>query len=83
MAMYSDPTIHCVYVESPYSSDTSEGRNDRIEYARKAMQDCLKRHEAPFVSHLLYTQVPYRGFVADSDNLNQCVGRDIAIKLED
>lgn len=28
-----------------------------IKYAKLCMKDCLKRGEAPFVSHLLYTQV--------------------------
>jgi hypothetical protein len=27
-----------------------------VRYARAAMKDCLTRGEAPFVSHLLYTQ---------------------------
>ena len=41
-----------VIVESPYAGDIE--RN--IEYARKCMHDCLMRGEAPFASHLLYTQ---------------------------
>lgn len=42
----------CVIVESPYAGDivTNEA------YARAAMRDCLARGEAPFASHLLYTQ---------------------------
>lgn len=27
-----------------------------IQYARNCMHDCIKRNEAPFASHLLYTQ---------------------------
>jgi hypothetical protein len=41
-----------VIVESPYAGDVE--RNTR--YARAAMHDCLKRGEAPYASHLLYTQ---------------------------
>jgi hypothetical protein len=41
-----------VLVESPYAGDIA--RNER--YARACMADCLKRGEAPFASHLLYTQ---------------------------
>ena len=41
-----------VLLESPYAGDIA--RN--VEYARKAMRDCLMRGEAPFASHLLYTQ---------------------------
>jgi hypothetical protein len=39
-------------LESPYAGDVE--RNER--YARLAMRDCLTRGEAPFASHLLYTQ---------------------------
>ena len=41
-----------VILESPYAGDVK--RN--LEYARAAMADCLHRGEAPFASHLLYTQ---------------------------
>jgi hypothetical protein len=42
-----------VVIESPYAGDIA--RNE--EYARICMRDCLDRGEAPFASHLLYTQV--------------------------
>lgn len=42
-----------VIIESPYAGDFS--RNE--EYARRCMKDSLDRGEAPYVSHLLYTQV--------------------------
>lgn len=41
-----------VIVESPFAGDVE--RN--IDYARACLHDCLKRGEAPFASHLLYTQ---------------------------
>ena len=41
-----------VIVESPYAGDVE--RN--TQYARKCLHDCLMRSEAPFASHLLYTQ---------------------------
>lgn len=43
-----------VIIESPYAGDVE--RN--TEYARKCMRDSLMRGEAPYASHLLYTQ-PY------------------------
>jgi hypothetical protein len=49
-----------VAVESPYSGDVE--RN--TAYARAAMADCLRRGEAPFASHLLYTQP---GVLKDDD----------------
>jgi len=71
----------CVYVESPYSGHSENEWSRNIDYARYAMQDCLKRGEAPFVSHLLYTQTPHHGFVADSDTKHQCLGREAAVNL--
>lgn len=42
-----------VIIESPYAGDVE--RN--TAYARACMADSLRRGEAPFASHLLYTQV--------------------------
>ncbi len=41
-----------VVIESPFAGDVE--RN--VRYARAAMRDCLLRGEAPFASHLIYTQ---------------------------
>lgn len=41
-----------VVVETPYAGD----KERNVAYARRAMRDCLMREEAPFASHLLYTQ---------------------------
>lgn len=45
--------MRLVVIESPYAGDVQKN----LEYARAAMLDCLRRDEAPFASHLLYTQV--------------------------
>lgn len=42
-----------VVIESPLSGDFA--RN--IRYARLCALDCLRRGEAPYASHLLYTQI--------------------------
>ena len=41
-----------VVLESPYAGDV----NNNVRYARACMRDCLDRGEAPYASHLLYTQ---------------------------
>lgn len=41
-----------VIVESPYAGDVELN----VRYARAAVRDCLMRGEAPFASHLIYTQ---------------------------
>lgn len=52
--------MRLVLIESPYAGDIEAN----IAYARAAMWDCLERGEAPYASHLLYTQV---GVLDDSD----------------
>ena len=42
-----------VIIESPYAGNIEQN----VKYARRALRDSLNRNEAPFVSHLLYTQV--------------------------
>lgn len=44
--------MRLVIVESPYAGDTEANE----AYARRCVRDCLERGEAPFASHLLYTQ---------------------------
>jgi hypothetical protein len=44
--------MQLVIVESPYAGNVK--RNEA--YARLCLRDCLRRGEAPFASHLLYTQ---------------------------
>ena len=46
-------SMKLVIIESPYAGDVK--RN--VQYARRAMADSLKRGEAPYASHLLFTQV--------------------------
>jgi hypothetical protein len=62
-----------VIVESPYAGDID--RN--TAYAREAMRDCLLRGEAPYASHLLYTQ---DGVLSDADKKERALG--IAAGLE-
>ena len=42
-----------VLLESPYAGDIEAN----LSYARACMRDCFERGEAPFASHLLYTQM--------------------------
>lgn len=46
-----------VIVETPYKAATKIGLKRNLEFARACAHDCLVNHsEAPFLSHLLYTQ---------------------------
>jgi len=44
--------MQLVIIESPFAGDIDKN----VRYARACMRDCLKRGEAPYASHLLYTQ---------------------------
>lgn len=45
-----------VIIESPYAGETVKETQQNVDYARACMRDSLMRGEAPFASHLLYTQ---------------------------
>lgn len=45
-----------VDIESPYNGPDEATVKRNIRYARACVRDSLKRGEAPFASHLLYTQ---------------------------
>jgi len=45
--------MRLVILESPYAGNITAN----LAYARAAMLDSLRRGEAPFASHLLYTQL--------------------------
>jgi hypothetical protein len=56
-----------VILETPFAGDVA--RN--IRYARACARDCLLRGEAPFASHLLYTQP---GVLNDDDAVDRRLG---------
>lgn len=56
-----------VIIESPYAGDVEEN----LRYLRAAMTDCLRRGEAPFASHALYTQP---GVLNDDDPTERELG---------
>lgn len=66
-----------VIIESPFAADTKERAELHLRYARAAMRDCLMRGEAPFASHLLYTQP---GVLDDSDEDERRIGIDAGLE---
>ena len=65
-----------VILETPFAGDVQ--RN--IRYARACMRDCLMRGEAPFASHLLYTQP---GVLDDNDPYERTTGIAAGLALGD
>ena len=45
-----------VYIESPFNGGTGSLTARNVYYARLCVRDCLKRGEAPYASHLFFTQ---------------------------
>lgn len=60
-----------VNVESPYAGKSDAEVEINVAYARAAVRDCLLRGEAPYASHLLYTQ---RGITRDADQAERALG---------
>jgi hypothetical protein len=54
--MLEEQPQRLVVIESPFGHPTKIGMEENAAYARKCMLDSLKRGEAPYASHLLYTQ---------------------------
>jgi len=48
--------MRLVIIESPYRGDDYKELEKNIIYARACMHDSLLRGDAPYASHLLYTQ---------------------------
>ncbi|MDP2676123.1 MAG: hypothetical protein Q8O83_00335 [bacterium] len=45
-----------VIIESPFKGDEKRSEEQNVQYARACAHDCISRGEAPFASHLFYTQ---------------------------
>lgn len=60
-----------VRLESPFKGKTKEENERNVRYARACMRNCLMRSEAPFASHLLYTQP---GVLDDNDPDERALG---------
>jgi hypothetical protein len=61
-----------VLLESPYAGNVEQNE----KYARECLKDSLLRGEAPFVSHLLYTQV-----LDDLDPIERQMGIEAGLKI--
>lgn len=73
MAEYNKPfTI----IESPFSAPTAEGLVMNVQYAMLAVRDSLNRGEAPYASHLFYTQM-----LDDNDVDERQLGMDAGLTI--
>lgn len=63
-----------VQLESPYAG----GVERNVRYARACMRHCLKLGEAPFASHLLYTQP---GVLDDDDPDERKLGIEAGLTI--
>lgn len=68
-----------VIIESPYAGDVETN----VTYARRCMRDAIERGEAPFASHLLYTQPGIlNDDVADERRMGIECGLEIAARAD-
>lgn len=49
--------MELVIIESPFFNKNARIQELNINYARECMKECLYNGEAPYLSHLLYTQI--------------------------
>jgi len=54
--MIDHKNMRRVVIESPFSGKTPKIEQENIRYARLCVHDCLARGEAPYASHLFFTQ---------------------------
>lgn len=66
-----------VIIESPFAADTKERAALHLRYARAALRDSLMRGEAPYASHMLYTQP---GVLDDSNEIERRTGINAGIE---
>lgn len=72
MSEYQPTERRFVVLESPYAGNESL----HVEYAHAAMRDSLMRGEAPFASHLLYTQM-----LDDKDPVERMIGIEAGLSI--
>ena len=63
--------MRLVIIESPFRADDENTARLNTAYARRCLKDSLMRGEAPFASHLLYTQ---EGVLDDADSYQRAIG---------
>ena len=68
--------MRLVIIESPFAGDVV--RN--LRYLRACMRDCLRRGEAPYVSHALYTQP---GVLDDTNASDRMLGMSAGFAWRD
>jgi hypothetical protein len=63
-------------IESPFSAPTIEGLVRNVQYTMLAVRDSLNRGEAPYASHLFYTQM-----LDDNNAVERQLGMDAGLTI--
>mgnify|MGYP003587245416 CR=1 FL=1 len=63
-------------IESPFSAPTIEGLVHNVQYTMLAVRDSLNRGEAPYASHLFYTQM-----LDDNSDVERQLGMDAGLTI--
>jgi hypothetical protein len=65
-----------VIIESPFCGNSAEEVARNISYGRACLADSIRRNEAPFASHLLYTQP---GVLDDATQSDRTMGIQLGL----
>ncbi|MEK6863136.1 MAG: hypothetical protein AABW53_00350 [Nanoarchaeota archaeon] len=72
-----------VYIESPFKGDNWEATRRNVLYARICVRDSLLRGEAPYASHLFFTQAGVlNDTVAEERALGIAAGQTLGDKFD-
>ena len=72
-----------VYVESPFKGDNWEATRRNVLYARICVRDSLLRGEAPYASHLFFTQAGIlNDAIAEERALGIAAGQTLGDKFD-
>lgn len=63
-------------IESPFSAPTTDGLVRNVQYTMLAVRDSLSRGEAPYASHLFFTQM-----LDDNDTTERQMGMDAGLTI--
>ena len=63
-------------IESPFSAPTVDGLVRNVQYTMLAVRDSLNRGEAPYASHLFYTQI-----LDDNNATERQLGMDAGLTI--
>ena len=76
LELITETTKPFTVIESPFSAPTIDGLVRNVQYTMLAVRDSLNRSEAPYASHLFYTQM-----LDDNNAAERQLGMDAGLTI--